>query len=100
MHPEKLINIASHFCGNRVLTRTCRALHRRGAILGSVAWHDLDRLQQLAEAMQGKKMRLQRKKYFIDRRQRIQREHAQRWRAIENQVIETLVIDFQLVTAR
>src|SRR5439155_25904923 len=55
------------------------------------------RLQQLAQAVQGQEVRLQRDEHLAGRRQRVERQHAQRRGAVHEQEVERLGVLFQRV---
>ena len=53
--------------------------------------HQADRFEQLAQTVQSKKVGLQRQKDIVHRRQRVDRQDAERRRAIDQHVVEVVL---------
>ena len=79
----------AHF-GGQLRARFVQAQHDAGQLqpLVEPLVHQADRFEQLAQAVQREEVRLQRQEHIVDRGQRVDREDAQRRRAIDEHVVE------------
>ena len=91
---EERLDVGAHL-GGQPRARLEQAEHDAGQPQPVVqpAAHQVDRLQQLAQAVQGEEVRLQRQEHVVDRRQGVDRENAQRRRAVDEHVVELRPVD-------
>ncbi len=86
---EELLDVARNF-GGQLRARFVQAEHDAGKLQPVVEpfVHQADRVEQLRQAVQSEKVWLQRQEDIVGRRQGVDREDAERRRAIDEQVVE------------
>ena len=86
---EELLDLGNHFLGQPgAAFEHAENDPGQGENRVQSSGHQFDRAEQLAEAVQGEIVRLHRQEDFTGGRQGVKREDAQRWRAVDNQVVE------------
>ena len=86
---EELLDVAGHF-GRELRARFVQAEHDAGQLQPVVEplVHQADRLEQLAQAVQREEVGLQRQEDIVHGREGVDREDAERRRAVDEHVVE------------